>query len=93
MKENQLCASGPNYDREATREKFISTGRKFRPYCRIKDINPDTFTHFMNGSQLPVSGGKLEQKILAALQEDGLLVLKEKQARRKPGNRKPAEAA
>lgn len=92
MKENQGCAPGPDYDREATRAKFISTGRKFRPWALLKGLNPDSVGHLMNGSQLPVSGGKLEQKILAALEEDGLLVLKKKRVRKAAGD-KSARAA
>lgn len=82
MKEIQRPA-GPAYDLEATREKFLASGRKFRPWAILKGLNPESFARMMDGSRVPVSGGEVERKFLAALQADGLLVLKKKTTRRK----------
>jgi hypothetical protein len=66
------------YNLPATRKRFIKSGRKYRPWAIIKGINPETFAKFMLGTFRPAPGDETERKFLAALESDGLLVLKKK---------------
>jgi len=60
----------------ATKERFLSTGRKIASYARVKDLNAETFRAFLDGRQ-PPSSGAVSARIIAVLREDGLLVEEE----------------
>jgi len=72
MKERQEYKR--DYDLEATREKFLATGRMARPYARTKGIPEESFSKFLYGQYVPLPGSRAETRYLKALQEDGLLV-------------------
>lgn len=64
------------YDLPATRKKFLDSGRHYRSYGRSKGFNQESFARFMSGDWRPSPGRKIELAYLAALESDGLLVLK-----------------
>jgi hypothetical protein len=68
----------PDYDLDATREKFLSTGRKFRPYAFERGVPPEGFARFLTANYLPKPSSKQERRYIRVLEEDGLLVLKKK---------------
>ena len=66
-----------DYDLAATRERFIKSGRRARPFARFKGITEEGFSRFLGGSYVPKAGSPQEKVYLDALRSEGLLVLRD----------------
>jgi len=65
---------------QAVKQRFEDTGRKPTLWARSKKIGPDLFRRWLNQRYIVAPGGVAEQKYMALLAEDDLLVLVEEEA-------------
>ena len=59
-----------------TKKKLLESGRRVGPWAKTKGLSPDALRMYLNGRYVPTPGGQFEAKVVKALEEDGLLVLR-----------------
>jgi len=81
---------------QAVKQRFVDTGRKPTLWARSKKIGPELFRRWLNQRYIVAPGGLAEQKYMALLEEDDLLVREEEEsgkAESESGGRGEGESA